>query len=185
MKLLRCSWHETQKNRKCAVSSTTLQKGQISVLLFLVGAFLKKRARLLQSLVFFYLRKDSKRRTLKVKINVQLLKVQNYWTAKGKHGERIHSLFQRYIQARTGLKFRTPPPFRFFFRRCEIFFRIFLMSPKGPPFEFFCYFATECVFINQKGSPLLHFPALCDIFRKKFFFLKFQVFFQKKMFCAF
>ena len=28
---------------------------------------------------------------------------------------------------------------------------------KGPTFEFFCYFATECMFINQKGS-------LCDIF---------------------
>ena len=109
-----------------------------SVALFLVGAFLKKRARLLQSLVFFLFKTDSKRRTLKVKINVQLLKVLNYWTAKGKHGERIHSLFQRYIQARTGLKFRTPPPFDFFFvGAVRFFFEFFLMSPKGPPFEFF------------------------------------------------
>ena len=99
---------------------------------FLVGAFLKKRARLLQSLVFFLFKTDSKRRTLKVKINVQLLKVLNYWTAKGKHGERIHSLFQRYIQARTELKFRTPP-LSIFFRRCEIFFRIFFNVPKGSP----------------------------------------------------
>ena len=37
------------------------------------------------------------------------------------------------------------------------------------------------MFINQKGSPFLgHFLALCDIFRKKFFFRKFQVFFSKK-----
>ena len=106
---------------------------------FLVGAFLKKRARLLQSLVFFsfFFKTDSKRRTLIVKINVQLLKVLNYWTAKGKHGERIHSLFQRYIQARTGLKFRTSPPFDFFFGAVRFFFEFFLMSPKGPPFEFF------------------------------------------------
>ena len=105
------------------------------LLVFLVGAFLKKRARLLQSLVFFLFflfKTDSKRRTLKVKINVQLLKVLNYWTAKGKHGERIHSLFQRYIQARTGLKFRTPP-LSIFFRRCEIFFEFFLNVPKGSP----------------------------------------------------
>ena len=155
--------------------------------MFLVGAFLKKRARLLQSLVFFLFKTDSKRRTLKVKINVQLLKVLNYWTAKGKHGERIHSLFQRYIQARTGLKFRTPPPppFDFFFGAVRFFSNFFLMSPKGPPFEFFCYFATECVFINQKGSPLLHFPALCDIFRKKFFSENFKFFSKKKCFALF
>ena len=102
----------------------------IPIHVFLVGAFLKKRARLLQSLVFFYFflfKTDSKRRTLKVKINVQLLKVLNYWTAKGKHGERIHSLFQRYIQARTGLKFRTPPPprFDFFFGAVRFFFEFF------------------------------------------------------------
>ena len=154
---------------------------------FLVGAFLKKRARLLQSLVFFsffLFKTDSKRRTLKVKINVQLLKVLNYWTAKGKHGERIHSLFQRYIQARTGLKFRTPP-LSIFFSALWDFFRIFFNVPKGSPLWVFCYFATECVFINQKGSPLLHFPALCDIFRKKFFSRKFQVFFQKKCFALF
>ena len=47
------------------------------------------------------------------------------------------------------------------------------------PLRLCVYFATECVFINQKGSPLLHFSALCDIFRKKIFFRKFQVFFQK------
>ena len=40
------------------------------------------------------------------------------------------------------------------------------------------------MFINQKGSPLLHFSALCDIFRKKFF-SKIPSFFPKKMFCAF
>ena len=32
-----------------------------------------------------------------------------------------------------------------------------------------CSFASKCMFGNQKGSPLLHFSALCDIFRKNFF----------------
>ena len=50
--------------------------------LFLVGAFINKRARILQSLVFFFFFKtDSNRRTFK--INVQLLiTVLNYWTGK-------------------------------------------------------------------------------------------------------
>ena len=100
--------------RHCATFSKFFCLQRVPPSSFLVGAFLKKRARLLQSLVFFLFKTDSKRRTLKVKINVQLLKVLNYWTAKGKHGERIHSLFQRYIQARTGLKFRTPPLSIFF-----------------------------------------------------------------------
>ena len=38
--------------------------------------------------------------------------------------------------------------------------------------------------INLEGSSLLHFSALCGIFRKKKI-QKFQVFFPKKMFCAF
>ena len=37
--------------------------------------------------------------------------------------------------------------------------------------------------IKPKGSPLLYFSALYDIFWKKN--QKFQVFFQKKVFCAF
>ena len=35
------------------------------------------------------------------------------------------------------------------------------------------------MFINQKGSPLLHFSALCDIFRKRKIFENFK-FFSKK-----
>ena len=46
------------------------------------------------------------------------------------------------------------------------------MPPKSPPFEFF---ATEFMFINQKGffGTVRHFP-------KDKFFQKFQVFFPKK-----
>ena len=52
--------------------------------LFLVGAFLKKRARLLQSLVFFI---QDRLEATNVKINVQLINtVLNYWTGKGKQG---------------------------------------------------------------------------------------------------
>ena len=87
-------------------------------------------------------------------------------------------LFQGNLQNRTGLK---SPPFRIFFRHCATFFRKFFNVPKGFPLWVFCYFATECMFGNQKGSPLLHFSALCDIFRKKKFFRKFQVFFQKNV----
>ena len=65
-------------------------------------------------------------------------------------------------------------PFRFFFRHCaSVFSKLFLLSPKGPlRFEFF-EILTECMLINPKRSPFLHFSALCDIF-------KFQ-----KMFCVF
>ena len=58
------------------------------------------------------------------------------------------------------------------------------MSPKGPPLSFllFCY---RMRVYKSKRVPLLHFSALCDIFRKNFFSQKFQVFFPKEMFCAF
>ena len=86
------------------------------------------------------------------------------------------------VRYKTGRNYRVPP--LNFFRHCATFFRNFFNVPEGSPLGVFCYFATECVFINQKGSPLLHFSALRDIFRKKIFFRKFQVF-SKKMFCAF
>ena len=54
------------------------------------------------------------------------------------------------------------------------------MSPKGPPLSFllFCY---RMRVYKSKRVPLLHFSALCDIFRKKIFFRKLQVFFQKNV----
>ena len=58
------------------------------------------------------------------------------------------------------------------------------MSPKGPPFDFFCYFATECVIINQKGSPFYIFRHYATFSERNFFFENFE-FFSKKMFCAF
>ena len=62
--------------------------------------------------------------------------------------------FLRNLQNR-----KTPkgPPFQFFFGTVRIFFRKFLMSQKSPPFGFFCYFATESMLMNPKGSPLFIF----------------------------
>ena len=53
------------------------------------------------------------------------------------------------------------------------------MSPKGPPFEFFVILQQNACVEIKKGSPLSHFSALCDIFRKKNFFENFK-FFPKK-----
>ena len=57
------------------------------------------------------------------------------------------------------------------------------MSQKSPPFEFFDILQQNML-IKPKGSSLLHFSALCDIFRKKKIFKNFKFFF-KKVFCAF
>ena len=83
-------------------------------------------------------------------------------------------LFQGNLQNRTCLK----DPLWIFLALCDFFFENFQMSPKGfLIFRVFWYFASECMLINLKGSPLLHFLSLCNIFRKK----KFQVFFQKNV----
>ena len=58
------------------------------------------------------------------------------------------------------------------------------MSPKGPPFEFFV-FATECVFINQKGPPFYIFRHCATFSERNFFLENFKFFSKKKMFCAF
>ena len=55
------------------------------------------------------------------------------------------------------------------------------MSPKGPPLSFLLFRYRMRVY-KSKGSLLLHFSALCDIFRKKFFFSKISSFFPKKCF---
>ena len=89
----------------------------------------------------------------------------------------VYSIFN--VRYKTGRNYRVPP--LNFFRHCATFFRNFFNVPKGSPLGVFCYFATECVFINQKGSPLLHFSALRDIFRKKNFFSKISSFFQKNV----
>ena len=73
-------------------------------------------------------------------------------TTKAKSGQRKLSamgpssfflLFQRNLQSQTRLK--------------------------RPPSRVFWYFATKCMVINPKWSPLLHFLALCERKQLKFF----------------
>ena len=66
----------------------------------------------------------------------------------------------------------------------RLFFEKIFIVPKGSPLRVFSYFATECMLIHHKGSPLLHFSALCDFFLKEFFF-KNSCFFPKKIFLRF
>ena len=63
----------------------------------------------------------------------------------------------------------------------RLFFEKFFNVSKGSPLRVFSYFATECMLINPKGSPLLHFSALCDFFLQEFFFQKLQVFSKKSV----
>ena len=61
----------------------------------------------------------------------------------------------------------------------RIFFENFLRSQKSPPFEFFLYFATECLSMNPKGSPLFifrHYATFSKFFFKKKIFKKFSNF---------
>ena len=89
----------------------------------------------------------------------------------------IFSLFQGNLQNRTCLK---GPPFGFFFGTVRLFFRkkIFNVS-KWSPFEFFSYFATECMLINPKGSPFYSFRHFATFLEEKFFFKNYK-FFSKK-----
>ena len=73
-------------------------------------------------------------------------------------------LFYRSLQNRTRLK---GPSFQFFFGIVRLFFQKFFNVSKESPFRVFWYFATEYMSIMPKGSPLLLFSALCDIFWKK------------------
>ena len=75
-------------------------------------------------------------------------------------------------------------PLWIFFGTVRLFFEKIFIVPKGSPLRVFSYFATECMLIHHKGSPLLHFSALCDFFWKNFFFQKFM-FFSKKIFLRF
>ena len=68
-------------------------------------------------------------------------------------------------------------PLSIFFGTVRLFFEIFLNVPKGSPFWLF-YFATECGFINQKGSPFYNFRRYATFFEKN---QKFQDFSQKNV----
>ena len=58
------------------------------------------------------------------------------------------------------------------------------MSPNGPPFEFFVIWQQNACLEIKKG-PLFYIFGTVRHFPKEKLFRKFQVFFQKKVFCAF
>ena len=97
---------------------------------FLVGAFINKKARLLQSLVFFLFL----RQTRSDEIFVQFVQLNEYLGNASKLSQRDpfkFLLFKRNMQNRMRLK---GPLFNFF--GAETFFRKIFLSSKRPPFDF-------------------------------------------------
>ena len=148
--------------------------------MFLVGAFINKRARLLQSLVFFSL---DRLEATNVKINVQL-PTTNYSTKLLDRQRQTGSAF-RIVQ-------RVPPfsysifivryktkqdqtiAFEFFSALCD-FSKNFL-SPKGPPSSFLIFYSKLKFQKAQRVSPLKFFgtmrPAQNSYFSIFLFFSK-------------
>ena len=132
---------------------------------FLVGAFLGKSARLLQWLVFFFfffvrLQSHSDWATFLTIETTKTTSIRGQVRSAeiSAKGSPFHFLLlYRNLQNRTRLKGST------FFGIVD-FFRKFFNVSKESPFRVFLYFATEYMLIKPKGSPLLHFLALCDIF---------------------
>ena len=75
-------------------------------------------------------------------------------------------------------------PLWIFFGTVRLFFENFLMSPKGPPFEFFVILQQNACLEIKKG-PLFYIFRHCATFSERIFFPKISSFFSKKMFCAF
>ena len=61
-----------------------------------------------------------------------------------------------------------------FFGFVRLFFAISLMSPKGPPFNFFFYFAKEWMFKTSRMPPLTFFGTMGVTGDQKFFEKKFK-----------
>ena len=92
--------------------------------------------------------------------------------------QRVPPLFFTFSRKHTKPDVPKGSPLWIFFGTVRLFFENFLMSPKGPPFEFFDI--LNGMFVNKsRRVPLLHFSALCDFFWKKIFFKNFN-FFSKK-----
>ena len=120
--------------------------------IILVGAFINKRARLLQSLIFFFFFKDRLDAT-NVKINVQLLiTVLNYWTGAFRIVQRVPPFkYSIFIVRYKRRNYRVPP--LSFFGTVRIFYRNFFLSPKSPPFTFFDILQQIEVSKSPKGLP--------------------------------
>ena len=91
------------------------------------------------------------------------------WKLSAKGPPFIFYLF--YVTYKTGRDQRVPP-FNFFFGTVRNFFRKFFKVSKESPLRVFWYFATECMLMNPKGSPLFifrHYATFSKFFSKKNF----------------
>ena len=98
------------------------------VKLFLVGAFINKRARLLQSLVWssFFFKTDSKRRNF-----CSVVQLNEYVGSASQRAPFQFLLFKRNIQNRMRLNETS-----LFFDAVRFFFRNCFLPSKCPPFDF-------------------------------------------------
>ena len=86
----------------------------------------------------------------------------------------VHFLpFIRDLQIRT----RHNVPIFNFFRHCKLFLKTF-QCLKRVPFRVCSYFATKCMLMNPKGSPLFIFRHYTTFFERK----KYEAFSQKLFF---
>ena len=83
--------------------------------------------------------------------------------------------FLRNLQNR--MRPKGPPPLNFFRQCAKFFLKIFNVS-KEFLFQFFSYFATECMLINPKESPFSIFGTLRHFSKEK----STKSFFQKNIF---
>ena len=131
---------------------------------FLVGAFLVKRARLLQWLVFFGQTTDL---IVYVPLFTETTKAKSSRCKLSAKGPAfIFYFFKRNLQNRT--KGRLKGPLSIFFGTVT-FFENFLLSKKSPP-STFLIFCNKMYFNKSQRVP---FSALCGIFLKKY-----EVFFK-------
>ena len=111
---------------------------------FLVGAFLVKRARLLQWLVFFLFSSDHRRhRVCTTFYRLYSFTCTRQYRLYSVYGEPNCQGFESLLLPETfrAIFFGTVRLFQFF-RHCVTFFRIFLHS-KSPTFKFFMIFCRK------------------------------------------
>ena len=135
--------------------------------MFLVGAFsFREKARLLRWLVFFLFFRQTTDRIVYVPLFTDTDKLTQAKSGQCKlcaKGLPFHFLpFLRNLQNRKRPK---DPPFQFYWHCAKVFSKIFQCLKRVPPSSFLIF--CNSMLLNPKGSPPLHFSALCDIFRKK------------------
>ena len=121
-------------------------------LLFLVGAFLGKRARLLQWLVFFFFFRQTTDLIAYVPLFTDFTLAHVYSSVLGlrrtqRSRVRVLALVRKFFEQ----FFWHCWPLSIFFGTVRLFFRIFLL-PKGPPFNFLI-FCSKLKFQKARRVP--------------------------------